>query len=238
MPAKRPIVFQSTPLIASPWSSRPMMTISTAADQRNDRVIERAGDDEGVGDGKHRQRHPHRIETENNDATRSTDSCGALCHEVLPACIVRRNESRPARCRACRGGATYGRSSPSKSADHPYAARLYACRRSERAGPHHLYRRPGRHGAGRQDRRRLPRPGHAVLRESESRIGGRRRRLRACGQDHQLLHRHRANPGFREVRDRYIDTKAPPASTAVQVVKLAAPEFLFEIEAIAVVPEK
>jgi enamine deaminase RidA (YjgF/YER057c/UK114 family) len=43
---------------------------------------------------------------------------------------------------------------------------------------------------------------------------------------------------FREVRDRYIDTKAPPASTAVQVVKLAAPEFLFEIEAIAVVQEK
>jgi 2-iminobutanoate/2-iminopropanoate deaminase len=42
---------------------------------------------------------------------------------------------------------------------------------------------------------------------------------------------------FREVRDRYIDTKAPPASTAVQVAKLAAPEFLFEIEAIAVVPE-
>jgi enamine deaminase RidA (YjgF/YER057c/UK114 family) len=43
---------------------------------------------------------------------------------------------------------------------------------------------------------------------------------------------------FREVRDRYIDTKAPPASTALQVGKLAAPEFLFEIEAIAVVPEK
>jgi enamine deaminase RidA (YjgF/YER057c/UK114 family) len=40
------------------------------------------------------------------------------------------------------------------------------------------------------------------------------------------------------VRDRYIDTKAPPASTAVQVGKLAAPEYLFEIEAIAVVPEK
>ena len=45
-------------------------------------------------------------------------------------------------------------------------------------------------------------------------------------------------PVFREVRDRYIDTKAPPASTAVQIVKLAAPEFLFEIEAIAVVPDK
>jgi enamine deaminase RidA (YjgF/YER057c/UK114 family) len=45
-------------------------------------------------------------------------------------------------------------------------------------------------------------------------------------------------PAFREIRDRYFDTKAPPASTAVQVAKLAAPEFLFEIEAIAVVPQK
>jgi reactive intermediate/imine deaminase len=43
---------------------------------------------------------------------------------------------------------------------------------------------------------------------------------------------------FREVRDRYFDTKSPPASTAVQVVKLARAELLFEIEAIAVVPEK
>ena len=45
-------------------------------------------------------------------------------------------------------------------------------------------------------------------------------------------------PLYFEVRDRYVNTKAPPASTAVQVGKLAAPEYLFEIEAIAVVPEK
>jgi enamine deaminase RidA (YjgF/YER057c/UK114 family) len=45
-------------------------------------------------------------------------------------------------------------------------------------------------------------------------------------------------PIYREVRDLYFDTKAPPASTAVQVVKLALPDFLFEIEAIAVVPTK
>jgi hypothetical protein len=38
------------------------------------------------------------------------------------------------------------------------------------------------------------------------------------------------------VRDRYIDTSAA-ASTAVQVVKLRGAGFLFEIEAIAVVPE-
>jgi len=42
---------------------------------------------------------------------------------------------------------------------------------------------------------------------------------------------------FFEVRDRFVDTKAPPASTAVQIVKLARTEALFEIEAIAVVPQ-
>src|SRR5688572_9384674 len=45
-------------------------------------------------------------------------------------------------------------------------------------------------------------------------------------------------PIFFEVRDRYVNTKAPPASTAIQVVKLAREGALFEIEAIAVLPEK
>ena len=45
-------------------------------------------------------------------------------------------------------------------------------------------------------------------------------------------------PIYLEVRDRYVNTKAPPASTAVQIGKLAIPGALFEIEAIAVVPEK
>jgi enamine deaminase RidA (YjgF/YER057c/UK114 family) len=40
-----------------------------------------------------------------------------------------------------------------------------------------------------------------------------------------------------EVRDRYVNTKAPPASTAVEISKLARDGALFEIEAIAVVPE-
>jgi enamine deaminase RidA (YjgF/YER057c/UK114 family) len=43
-------------------------------------------------------------------------------------------------------------------------------------------------------------------------------------------------PIFFEVRDRYVNTKAPPASTAIQVVKLAREGALFEIEAIAVLP--
>jgi len=40
---------------------------------------------------------------------------------------------------------------------------------------------------------------------------------------------------FREVRDKYIDLQNPPASTAVQVSRLFRPEFLIEIEAVAVV---
>jgi enamine deaminase RidA (YjgF/YER057c/UK114 family) len=40
-----------------------------------------------------------------------------------------------------------------------------------------------------------------------------------------------------EVRDRYVNTKAPPASTAVQISRLVRDGALFEIEAIAVVPE-
>jgi reactive intermediate/imine deaminase len=42
-------------------------------------------------------------------------------------------------------------------------------------------------------------------------------------------------PEFREVRDKYINLKNPPASTAVQVSRLFRPEFLVEIEAIAVI---
>jgi 2-iminobutanoate/2-iminopropanoate deaminase len=43
---------------------------------------------------------------------------------------------------------------------------------------------------------------------------------------------------FREVRDRYLNTDAPPASTTIGVPALARPGGLFEIEAIAVVPAK
>jgi len=42
--------------------------------------------------------------------------------------------------------------------------------------------------------------------------------------------------GFREVRDRYLNTKAPPASTTIGVPALARPGGLFEIEAIVVLP--
>jgi enamine deaminase RidA (YjgF/YER057c/UK114 family) len=43
---------------------------------------------------------------------------------------------------------------------------------------------------------------------------------------------------FREVRDRYVNTAAPPASTAVGVPGLALAGALFEIEAIAVLPPR
>jgi enamine deaminase RidA (YjgF/YER057c/UK114 family) len=43
---------------------------------------------------------------------------------------------------------------------------------------------------------------------------------------------------FREVRDKYLNTKAPPASTTVGVPELARPGALFEIEAVAILPSK
>lgn len=43
-------------------------------------------------------------------------------------------------------------------------------------------------------------------------------------------------PTFFEVRDHYVNTKAPPASTAVQVARLALPQAVFELEAIAMIP--
>lgn len=43
---------------------------------------------------------------------------------------------------------------------------------------------------------------------------------------------------FREVRDKYVNVKNPPASTAVKVAGLFRPEFLVEIEAVAVVKNK
>jgi len=45
-------------------------------------------------------------------------------------------------------------------------------------------------------------------------------------------------PTFREVRDKYLNVKNPPASTAIQVPRLFRPEFLVEIEAVAVVKAK
>jgi enamine deaminase RidA (YjgF/YER057c/UK114 family) len=43
---------------------------------------------------------------------------------------------------------------------------------------------------------------------------------------------------FREVRDEFINTAAPPASTTLAISQLARPGALFEVEAIAVLPAK
>lgn len=42
---------------------------------------------------------------------------------------------------------------------------------------------------------------------------------------------------FREVRDKYVDTENPPASSMVEVRKLVREEFLIEIDAVAMLPE-
>lgn len=41
---------------------------------------------------------------------------------------------------------------------------------------------------------------------------------------------------FREVRDTFLNTKAPPASTTIAIPALARPGALFEIEAVVVLP--
>ena len=43
---------------------------------------------------------------------------------------------------------------------------------------------------------------------------------------------------FREVRDEFVHTASPPASTTVAISQLARPGALFEVEAIAVLPAK
>jgi enamine deaminase RidA (YjgF/YER057c/UK114 family) len=43
---------------------------------------------------------------------------------------------------------------------------------------------------------------------------------------------------YREVRDKYVNTAAPPASTTIGVPQLARPGAVFEVEAIAILPVK
>ena len=45
-------------------------------------------------------------------------------------------------------------------------------------------------------------------------------------------------PIFRTVRDRFINTAAPPASTLVAISRLAIKEALFEMEAVAIAAPK
>jgi enamine deaminase RidA (YjgF/YER057c/UK114 family) len=42
----------------------------------------------------------------------------------------------------------------------------------------------------------------------------------------------------RQVRDKYVNVKAPPASTTVQVSKLVRDDLLIELEATAIIPNK
>jgi len=43
---------------------------------------------------------------------------------------------------------------------------------------------------------------------------------------------------YREVRDKYVNTGSPPASTTIGVPELARPGALFEVEAIAILPPR
>jgi enamine deaminase RidA (YjgF/YER057c/UK114 family) len=43
---------------------------------------------------------------------------------------------------------------------------------------------------------------------------------------------------LRSIRDKYVNTKAPPASTTVEVSRLAREGLLIEVEAVAILPAK
>jgi enamine deaminase RidA (YjgF/YER057c/UK114 family) len=43
-------------------------------------------------------------------------------------------------------------------------------------------------------------------------------------------------PAIRDVRDEFVNTQQPPASTTVQVTALFHPDVLFEIDAVAYAP--
>ncbi len=43
---------------------------------------------------------------------------------------------------------------------------------------------------------------------------------------------------FREVRDKYVNAAAPPASTTIEVRRLFRDEFIVEVEAIVAVPDR
>jgi 2-iminobutanoate/2-iminopropanoate deaminase len=45
-------------------------------------------------------------------------------------------------------------------------------------------------------------------------------------------------PALREVRDSYVNKEHPPASTLVGVAALASDDYLLEVEAVAVLPDK
>jgi enamine deaminase RidA (YjgF/YER057c/UK114 family) len=45
-------------------------------------------------------------------------------------------------------------------------------------------------------------------------------------------------PALREVRDSYVNKEHPPASTLIGVAALASDDYLLEVEAVAVVPDK
>ena len=138
-------------------------------------------------------------------------------------------------------GETAREQSLCQSEDHAGAARLYPGGRDHRAGPHHLSVRPARHDAGGAfagapgDFRAQATQCFENLKAGLASVGaGFEHVVKITNFFVDMAHL----PVFFEVRDSFVNTKAPPASTAIQVGRLAREGALFEVEAVAVVPDK
>jgi enamine deaminase RidA (YjgF/YER057c/UK114 family) len=117
------------------------------------------------------------------------------------------------------------------------AVRLHACRRGHRSRPHRLHRgQLGWDGSG----KRAGEPGDFRAQATQV-FENLQTALRSAGAGFEHVVKLNAYttsmanmPVFREVRNKYI-TGTPPASTAVEISKLARPDALLEVEVVAVV---
>ena len=120
-----------------------------------------------------------------------------------------------------------------ESRHHAEAAGLQPCSGSDRTRPHRLFRGSARHGANAREQIEIA---FENVKAALTSVG-------ASFENVVKLTNYIVDIGtnvahFREVRNKYVNTAAPPASTAIGVPQLARPGALFEVEAIAVLPPK
>src|SRR5262249_3356642 len=137
-----------------------------------------------------------------------------------------------------------------QSGNHGKACRLHPCGRGQRPRPHDLHRGTARirriyiagqlgyDGTGKQgaDFREQATLVYENLKAAIERVGG---KMENVVKLNAFLTDIRAQlPIYREVRDKFVNVAAPPASTTLEVPKLAREGALLEVEAVAVLPAR